>query len=202
MAKSTIEKIRIPLSKCLATSVILLMLLSQSKWTGSHWTPAIFLALAFICSGLACIGRIWCALHIAGYKNKVLVEQGPYSMTRNPLYFFSALGTLGVGLATLTLTIPLIMLLGFGLYYPLVIRDEEKRLAKRHPEQFVIYKARVPGFFPKPTLLKEPKSYKVRPRIFRRHLFSAIWFVWITALIAIMNFLAPKGMVPALFSLY
>ena len=55
--------------------------------------------------GIAIVGRLWCAQYIAGYKDNTLVREGPYSMCRNPLYFFSFLGTIGVGLCTESLTL-------------------------------------------------------------------------------------------------
>ena len=46
----------------------------------------------------AILGRLWSILYIGAHKNRHLVEIGPYSMTRNPLYLSSLLGILGVGL--------------------------------------------------------------------------------------------------------
>ena len=39
-------------------------------------------------------------LYVGGRKNAELVTTGPYSMMRNPLYFFSLLGVAGVGAQT------------------------------------------------------------------------------------------------------
>jgi len=47
------------------------------------------------------------------------------AMCRNPLYFFSLLGALGVGLTTETLLIPFVILIAFVGYYPNVIKSEE-----------------------------------------------------------------------------
>jgi protein-S-isoprenylcysteine O-methyltransferase Ste14 len=59
--------------------------------------------------GCATVGRLWCAQYIAGYKNDVLVKWGPYSICRNPLYFFSLLGGIGVGLCTESFTLTAII---------------------------------------------------------------------------------------------
>ena len=42
-------------------------------------------------------------------------------MCRNPLYFFSSVGSIGVSCATETFTIPLLTALAFGIYYPSVM---------------------------------------------------------------------------------
>ena len=67
-------------------------------------------------SGLAlvvlCItGRLWCILYVGNKKNLELVTRGPYSMTRNPLYFFSTLGAAGIGLMFGSLTVAATLLL-------------------------------------------------------------------------------------------
>lgn len=68
---------------------------------------------------VACVlGRFWSILYVGRHKNRKVVTDGPYSMTRNPLYFFSTLGAFGVGLLFGKLTLAL--LLGaavFGLLY-------------------------------------------------------------------------------------
>src|ERR1041384_3442899 len=43
------------------------------------------------------LGRTWCTLYIGGRKIDQFVTEGPYSVSRNPLYFFSILGAAGAG---------------------------------------------------------------------------------------------------------
>lgn len=43
-------------------------------------------------------GRVWASLYLGGRKNATLVQAGPYSLCRNPLYFFSAVGALGIAI--------------------------------------------------------------------------------------------------------
>ena len=43
----------------------------------------------FILVVFGCFGRIWASLYIEGNKTKNLITAGPFSMVRNPLYFFS-----------------------------------------------------------------------------------------------------------------
>ena len=51
-------------------------------------------ALALLCT----CGRVYSTAFIGGAKNQQLVTWGPYSLCRNPLYFFSLCGAAGIGL--------------------------------------------------------------------------------------------------------
>lgn len=42
-------------------------------------------------------GRLWSVLYIGGRKTVEIVSTGPYSVTRNPLYFFLSIAAAGAG---------------------------------------------------------------------------------------------------------
>ena len=174
--------------------------------TGSHWSPgaATGLMLLFGCAlaAAATIGRLWCSLYICGYKTQRLVTSGPYSMSRNPLYFFSSLGAVGVGLATQTLSIPLVLAVLFAVYYPIVIRFEEKKLEGLHGDPYRAYLAAVPRFFPRWSQLSEPAEYTVEPNKFRRALRDAPWFLVAVGALQLAAALRASGLVPTLLRLY
>lgn len=183
--------------------LIVLLLVSDSKWESVSpiISALLFLAGCFF-AGIASLGRLWCSLYIAGYKTKRLVTEGPYSISRNPLYFFSMLGGLGVGLATETFTIPVLILAGFAWYYPYVMRHEENKLREHHGDQFKAYFETVPRFWPKWSLLTEPEEYVVTPKTFKKHIFSALWFVWILGILELIEMFRELNLLPASFSIY
>ncbi len=126
-----VEKLRIRLSQILALFVIAILIISSSAWEDQFPVlSSVFFMVGILLVGIASLGRLWCSLYIAGYKTKKLITQGPYSISRNPLYFFSLLGAIGVGFASETLLIPFIIMIAFVLYYPSVIRCEEAKLKK------------------------------------------------------------------------
>lgn len=123
-------------------------------------------------------------------------------MSRNPLYFFSFLGAVGVGLATGTLTIPACVILAFAFYYPMVIKAEQKKLAGKHGESFSNYCKKTPVFFPSFKLLKEPEEYTVKPKIFRKALFEVLWFVLLLGILEIKDGLTQAGLLPIIFKMF
>ena len=193
--------------RILFTRLYVALLAGLILFSSSHWQPGPFgaaglLLAALVLTSLAAVGRLWCSLYIAGYKKSCLVTDGPYAMCRNPLYFFSMLGALGVALMTHTFTIPALVLISFAIYYPNVVRAEEGDLVRIHGAPFVAYRSQTPAFFPRWSLLKEPDTYQVKPRVFRNHMGSAVWFILALGLIALLQAARGTGHIPALVSLY
>lgn len=123
-------------------------------------------------------GRTWCLVPIAGRKDKQLMTDGPYSICRNPLYLFSLIGTVGVGLATRTVTVPGVAFAAFLIYYVGVIRSEQNRLAETHGDAFKAYIAEVNALFPSFRTyrpLGETQEVYVRP--FLKGLVDNGWFI-------------------------
>ena len=195
-------KYRIKITQFLGTILLLLTLFSHKNLED---IPAIA-DIIFICGitlvGIGTIGRIWCALYISGYKDRILIQSGPYSICRHPLYFFSLLGGLGIGLATETLTVPVIILIGFILFYPLLMDHEEKSLSKIFGKEFQSYFQRTPKFFPKFSLFNTPEECNVGIKVFTRELIRSFFFIWMIGLLELMEVIQQSGTVPTLFSLY
>ncbi|MFH2220169.1 MAG: isoprenylcysteine carboxylmethyltransferase family protein [Pseudomonadota bacterium] len=198
-----IEKLRIRVSQVFVVFLILMIGVSESAWEERAPLVGIFLFLAgAMLAGVASLGRLWCSLYIAGYKTDRLITKGPYSMCRNPLYFFSLIGGLGVGLASETLFIPALIFVAFALYYPFVIKSEEAELRELHKEQFDMYRESVPSFFPNVFKLKEPEEYVVKPVIFKKHMFDALWFIWLLGILEIIEGLHEMKVLPKIFTFF
>lgn len=200
--KTIVEKVRIPLSRLFAAAILALLLLTGSHWEAHTRLAELFTVAGLVLVGLAVVGRLTCAIYISGRKTTELVVDGPYAWTRNPLYFFSLLGTLGLGLVTKTFTVPLLLVGFFALYYLPVILSEERRLAQAHGEAFARYRASVPRFFPRRPQRPRPATVEISPGIFRKHGNSAIWFVWATALVILLQTLRHLELLPTLAYLY
>ncbi|MEN6466554.1 MAG: isoprenylcysteine carboxylmethyltransferase family protein [Syntrophaceae bacterium] len=194
---------RIRISQLYALVLVLLIMLSGNYWEQTAPLVNAFLFLiGMVLAGIGSMGRLWCTLYIAGYKENTLITAGPYSMTRNPLYFFSLIGALGVGFATETFIIPLLILIGFALYYPSVIKSEELRLRELHKGAFDEYVSKVPRFFPRVENFSEPEDYVIKPVLFRKNIFDALWFIWLIGILEVIETLHDVHILPSLIDLF
>lgn len=198
-----VEKYRIIISRIAAAAALLFLFICDSHWMAENklFTSFMFVA-GIVFAGAASLGRMWCSLYIAGYKDEKLITKGPYSICRNPLYFFSMVGVTGIGLCTGTLTFPALFLLLFSIYYPFVIKREEKRLKSIFGTRFSDYTRKVPAFIPNPLIFEEPDNYTVNPSVYRVHIFSALWFIWVIGIFEVVRAFKKTGMMPPVLTLY
>ena len=119
---------------------------------------------AGIAAIIVCIlGRTWASLYIGGRKIEQFVRNGPYSVTRNPLYLFSIVGAAGAG-AQLGSALPALI---FGLLawivFHFVVLQEESLLARLHGAEFEAYMTTVPRYLPNPRLWGDSPTLTVMP---------------------------------------
>lgn len=201
--KSWNERFRTLMSFFVSLALGCVLLFGESKWEFSPILSGILIMAACIFATIGAFGRIWCSLYIAGYKNNVLVTAGPYSLCRNPLYFFSAIGAVGVGFSTESFSAPLIIAIVFALYYPSIIKREQLRLGEIFGRSFSDYCTQTPCFFPRwKCIAPQPLEYMVNPRIFTKTFIDAVWFVWLIGIIELIESFHKAGILPILFKFY
>lgn len=192
-SNATIEQLRKPISWFFA-----LLLLSFGLLTIPHgFEDAFHESLEFIGFALliiAGLGRIWCSIYIAGRKDKVLITDGPYSLCRNPLYFFSFLGVIGAFLALQSLLLAGVAALLFLLYYHYVIKSEEKRLVELFGESFLAYRQSTPRLWIAPGLYRMDQAERlISTRVIERGLKEVFWFFAAITLIDGLEMLHGSG---------
>jgi protein-S-isoprenylcysteine O-methyltransferase Ste14 len=201
--KARFERWRIRTSVLAGVTFLALMAVTSSQLEeDAPIVSALVFFVGLILVGIASVGRLWCSLYIAGRKTRRLVTEGPYSVSRNPLYFFSLVGFAGVGLASETVSVPLTLIIAFGLYYPTVIRAEERRLHALHAAEYEQYTNSTPRFFPAFGRLVEPETFAVNPRVFRRHVIHALVFVWAVGILELFEKLRDLGWIPQVWAIY
>lgn len=124
-----------------------LLLLTVTSPIHAHLGEYAYLLCSAIGALLIVIGvgwRSWAMLFVGGRKSRELVQEGPYSLSRHPLYFGSFLVALGAGVMLQSLTFSLVILLGFPWLYLPVIAEEERILQQNHGQSFRDFCERVP----------------------------------------------------------
>jgi len=115
---------------------------------------------------LSIVGRAWCSLYIGGRKKAEIVDRGPYSISRNPLYVFSFIGAFGIGAQSGSLTIAaLFTVAAFGIFY-LTVLKEERWLEASFGQAYGDYRRRTPRFGPNFRLWRDEAELSVRPSFF------------------------------------
>jgi protein-S-isoprenylcysteine O-methyltransferase Ste14 len=173
-----------------ATFAIYLALVAATPLVGPREIPAGWSCLlgiaGFVCVTLACLGRIWCSLFIAGHKDEVLVTTGPYSHCRHPLYSFSILGALGLGFASksLLLCVVVVMLVAGLVVY--AASCEEQFLEDSFPADFKAYVVATPNmWWPARRRNAMPAQLDVRPAVFWKSFLDAGAFFLLWLLVAL-----------------
>ena len=100
-------------------------------------------------------GRVWAGVYVVGRKNRTLVTEGPFSIVRNPLYFFSFLAFVGAGLSFGSVTIAAVFALTFFVTHWSTIRSEEAALEDLFGNAYLAYCSEVPRFVP---ALRRPRT--------------------------------------------
>lgn len=127
--------------------------------------------------GVAIIGRAWCSLYIGGRKTHELVQDGPYALSRNPLYIFSFIGAFGVGAQTGSLTLAVLFVLTAVAVFLPVIAREEQFLGQAFPDSYADYVRRTPRLIPDFRLWRPSEALVVQPAFFLRTLADGLPFL-------------------------
>lgn len=159
------------------------------EWTG--------MALITICV----LGRTWCTLYIGKRKNHELVQDGPYSVVRHPLYVFSILGAIGVCAQAGGFTVALVG--GFVTWAILLwmTQVEEDNMIELFGKTYFDYMIRVPRFMPNFKLYHSRKSLEVFPRRVIVTFFDAAFFFVAVPIMELFDYLHDTGILPTLFKL-
>ncbi|MGB6242186.1 MAG: isoprenylcysteine carboxylmethyltransferase family protein [Castellaniella sp.] len=130
-------------------------------WIGSAWPQTGWVNEGLEWAGLALLvlavlGRCACMLYLGGRKGADLVAEGPYSVSRNPLYVFSMVAVFGMGLQTGSLVVGLVLAAAAGLIFHWIVGEEEILLRQAFGDRYATYCKQVPKFLPRWSLWQSP----------------------------------------------
>jgi protein-S-isoprenylcysteine O-methyltransferase Ste14 len=147
------------------------------------------------------LGRTWASLYIGGRKIEHFVTNGPYSVMRNPLYFFSILGAAGAGAQLGSIIVVVIFgVLAWAVFY-VVVLQEERLLLGRYGAPFKDYMNTVPRFLPSPRLWHDEPTLVVMPPKVLRTFADALFFLLSVPLAEAFEQLQNMGVLPVLLRL-
>lgn len=163
---STIQKLRKVAIGVALLGLVAVSVVSQSiGGVDSRWHETVE-AIGLGAMVLAIVGRAWCTLYIGGRKKAEIVDRGPYSITRNPLYVFSFIGAFGIGAQSGSLTIAAAFVAAAMLVFHFTVQREEAFLLREFGETYARYCARTPRFWPNPSLWRDADELTIRPSLF------------------------------------
>lgn len=176
------------------------LILGQPAWS-DHWISAAcrLLGILFVCT--AAMGRMWCALYISGRKSHELVTEGPYSLCRHPLYLLNLLGFVGVALLSESLVLVGLVVTAFSVFYPAVLRSEERLLRTRFPA-YEHYMQHTAALLPRWRNYRSPSEWNVSVGPYLRNMADSLWFPLAGAAIELIDLAHESGLLAGRFTLY
>jgi protein-S-isoprenylcysteine O-methyltransferase Ste14 len=186
----------------LAVSCLLgigIFFVADSYWPDGGFVHESIEWVGILLIAICVLGRTWCTLYIGKRKNFELIEDGPYSVVRHPLYVFSIIGAFGVGAQAGGFTVALVA--GF-LTWAVFLRMsqiEESNMIEIFGPRYFDYVMRVPRFLPNLSLYHSRKSLEVFPRRIRVTFFDAAVFFAAVPIMELFDYLHDAGILPTLF---
>ncbi|RYG04024.1 MAG: isoprenylcysteine carboxylmethyltransferase family protein [Caulobacteraceae bacterium] len=167
-------------------------------WAVTHEiVESIGLALMAVCI----VGRCWCTLYIGGRKGAELVDVGPYSISRNPLYVFSFIGAAGMGAQTGSMLLSIGCALLCWAVFRATVAKEEAYLRQALGESYLRYMATTPRFLPNPKLWRGAEVLQVRPDRVALTFFDGLVFLLAIPAAEGLEWLQQTGRLPIILHL-
>lgn len=194
-----IAKARLIVSRIFGLLILLILLFTGHSFRQNEVADTLLEISGLLLLSICSFGRLWSLAYISGYKSNTLITEGPYSMVRHPLYFFSLLGAIGIGLASENILVLALIIVFYLLYYPFTILAEETKLADKFGQTYTEYKKRVPRFIPKLSLYKEPQMYNIAVNKLARNIVESMLLLWIFILMQFIEMLQNTKVLPVFF---
>lgn len=195
LAQATEPKRARPVRQYLRIAVLrlaFLLMLPLMLFTRSAWSTTVrdLLEVAGILAIIAAVlGRFWAILYIGGRKNKAVMDEGPYSVCRHPLYLFSTIGVIGLGLMLGSVLVTAV--LGGVVFAVLSVtasREEHFLRASLGPD-YGSYARRVPRILPRLGLFRTSDHISVNIGALRGNLLDALVFLSLIPLAELVEYL-------------
>ena len=185
-----------------AVLAVILLLFSRPALAGGSNGHEALETIGFVMVLTCFLGRLWSILFVGGRKNDQLVVSGPFSMTQNPLYFFSTVGAVGIGLMFGSVLAAAMLGLASFLVFRFTARKEAEFLAGKFGAVHAAYAQRTPRFWPNPLLYRDEDQWLFSTGALRRTFRDGLYFLALFPVIEAVEYVRLSGHLPTLFTVY
>lgn len=147
------------------------------------------------------LGRLYSTAFLGGFKNQRLITSGAFSVVRNPLYFFSLIGIVGISLISGHIVVIIGLPLAFIVIYHQLIKREELFLENTFNQEYREYSTLTPRLIPNLKLYQAPQSVEVVPKYLNKAFKDAIWWFAPFPVFELAEFLQESGRLITIFTM-
>lgn len=144
--------------------------------------------------------RWWATLYVESRKDRALVDEGPYSICRNPLYLGTFFMVVAIAAYLKSVTFVAGALVATLLYLAATLPIEERRLSDQFGEQYQRYAASVPRWWPRLGRLRTSPTIQVSVDGLGREARRAARWAWIPPLCELFSLLRQASWWPHPFN--
>jgi len=197
-----LNKQRMLVTRLLVGFVLFMVLFTSARLQEGTHAEEMFELLGYTLLIICALGRVFTTSFIGGMKNQQLITEGPYSVCRNPLYFFSLVGVAGLGVLSMQLVTFLVSFLGFLWVYDKLIEREEGHLAEKFGATFERYKREVPRLWPDFRKYKASGELLFQPKYLAYAVRDAVWWFLPYPVFDFIKYLQDVGVIKPLFTVF
>ncbi|MCG3177783.1 MAG: hypothetical protein BIFFINMI_00103 [Phycisphaerae bacterium] len=194
----SIRKLRVRLLRLVFVPYVIAPFISRPPWPRGSAMDTVFEWAGY---GLMLAGlflRMWAIFFIGQLKSRELVTEGPYSLTRNPLYIGTFAIAIGAAFAFDNLIMLMIALLVIVPLHVVVAIEEEKRLESLFGIPYDVYRRRVPRFSFSFRSYERPETLCVSTSAIRRAAIDTFVVLLIPPLADLVELLYAHHLLPML----
>ncbi|MEZ0223216.1 MAG: isoprenylcysteine carboxylmethyltransferase family protein [Alphaproteobacteria bacterium] len=199
---STLNKTRMRDSRILVAATIFAGIFCKAVSPEDVLTHESLELVGYILVITCAIGRIYASAFIGGKKSEQLITWGPYSLCRNPLYFFSLVGAIGIGLLSGSLVASAVICAGFIAIYNSLIRREEDFLLSKFGQRYSDYTSKTPRLWPSFQNYNCPDELVFQPKYLTKAVADAVWWFVPFPLFEIADYLKEQALMTPFINLW
>ncbi|MCL4675122.1 MAG: isoprenylcysteine carboxylmethyltransferase family protein [Pararhodobacter sp.] len=187
------QKIRFWVARVALLLCLPIIFFTESAWEANEVLHTALEMIGALTIVAAVLGRFWAILYIGGRKNDEVVQIGPYSMCRHPLYFSSTLGVVGFGLMLGSFTLAAALGIVTFVILSQTAKREERFLRVEFAPTYDEYARRVPMIWPRWSQFHSPTEVTFNTHTLRTNLADAMGFLALIPVAEVIESLHEAG---------